>query len=46
MKPDRAQSAFESYSVNWNISSNEEGIEDYDLVPLALRECVKWMWGE
>ena len=46
MKADSAYNAFESFSVNWNIASHHDGINDYELVPPALRECVKWMWGE
>lgn len=40
------RTAFEGFEVQWNIDSYEAQIPDYELVPLALRPCIKWMWNE
>lgn len=41
-----AQTAFEAFEVKWNIDNHEANGKGYELVPSALRECVKWMWSD
>lgn len=40
------RTAFEAFVVEWNIQSHEAQTPDYELVPLSLRPCIKWMWNE
>ena len=46
MSSDSSQITFELFSLNWDVTNYHQGNEDYELVPKALRECVKWMWDE
>ncbi|WP_282091362.1 hypothetical protein [Epibacterium ulvae] len=46
LKVGDARSAFETFEVEWNIESYDSQIPDYELVPRALRSCVKWMWNQ
>ncbi|SEK80910.1 hypothetical protein SAMN05443999_102310 [Roseovarius azorensis] len=45
LEEESVEVAFEKFfDVHWNIEAYHAGIPGYDLVPVALRECLKWIW--